>query len=194
MRFTRRTSRRRIRRSPSPRLQHSPATIGSAPTANTGTLVLITAPNTNAGSSATSARQDNQDRDRTVAVGHRVGKITINLAFRGIGVSGYSEVVVGCARRQQATPAKATAPFPSDATCASVGSQQAYRMDQPGWVYRFSQIPLTTETTTVKTITVSPSKFKADTIRDGDYWYCWVFNRTGGNITFDIQMRYYTYS
>lgn len=58
---------------------------------------------------------------------------------------------------------------------------------------KFGMIPLSAETVTTRTISVSPGKFKKSRIRDGDYIGITLFNRTGASISHTTQMRYYEY-
>ncbi len=185
------------RRSSTPRLknstQHTIGIIGGSPTVGTGILHLLVVPNELAGTALTTARRDNADRQATVANGSIIGRITIDLGIRGVLQDGYVETIVGKVERSHVIPAKGVVPFPSDTDCNTGGSQASYRKDMPGWIWNYQQIPVSAETARTKKIIISPQKFRFGKTRDGDHIFFWVFNKTGGNITIDVNARYKEY-
>ncbi len=166
--------------------------MGTALAANTAFVVVIQSPSIFAGGSAT-ANIEAQDKDRTVNVGHHIGRFTIDIGLQDPTNSGVFEYVVMQVERATTTPTLGNFNVPTSAEIISQGAQQACRMENPGRVFHFSQQAYTIETTTVKRITVSPAKFKRSKCKAGDHWLLIVTNRGAAAVNVDIQMRYKEY-
>ncbi len=186
--------RMRRRRTFSPALVHVPASIGQAISVNTALLVFAVVATVTAGTSATNTRTDS-DRDREVSTGHKVGRVIFNVTMTPTsGVSGPFEYIIFKIPRCHTVPAIGTAPVPSNASMLSVGSQQAWRIDAPGWVLKFGIIPVSAELPTTRQLSVNLQKFKMGTIKDGDHMGICLFNRSGASTTTDVHMRYKEWS
>ncbi len=161
-------------------------------TTDNATLFIIESPSIFAAGSA-SSNIEAQDKDRTVNVGHHIGRININISIRNPGAAGIIEATVFKVERAAATPVLGTHPVPSVAQINTQGSQQAMRLANPGKVFHFSTTPYTTGTTRTKVITVSPAKYKLSKIKAGDHWCLCLFNKCPNSIIIDLQMRYKEY-
>ncbi len=171
---------------------HVPTTMGTSFTSNNGVLFIIESPSIFAAGSA-SSNIEAQDKDRTVNVGHHIGRLNLDLGIRLALASGILEATVFKVERHDSTPAIGTHPVPSVAEMLAQGSQQATRMANPGKVFHFSSTAFTAEITRTKKITVSPAKFKLSKVKAGDHWCLYLFNRSASSVTVDVQMRYKEY-
>ncbi len=171
---------------------HVPATIGSSMGTNTALVVIIESPSIFAAGSA-SSNIEAQDKDRTVNVGHHIGRLTLDVSIPAATSSGILECTVFKVERHDTTPVLGTHPVPSAAECLAQGSQQACRMANPGKVFHYSGTPYSAETTRVKKIAVSPAKYRLSKVKAGDHWVLLLFNRGLNGVSVDIQMRYNEY-
>ena len=171
---------------------HVPSTMEQASATDILALVFAQTPSLDAGGSAT-ANIEASDRDRTVNVGNSMGSVVFDISIRNVVATGTMEFVVFRCERAFAVPVVGTDPVPSSSDCNLQGCQQAFRMALPGRVLHFSQMALTTETTRIKQIRVNPGKFRMSKIRPGDYLALGIFNKTGGSVTWSVQMRYKEY-
>ncbi len=171
---------------------HIPSTIAAAPGANTSIVFIISSPSIFADGSA-SDNIEAQDKDRTVNVGHHIGRINISLSIRNPTASGIMEFGVFKVERVASTPALGVFPIPSSAENNSQGLQQSMRLQNPGKVFHFSQRAYTPELAVVHNITVSPAKYKLSKFKAGDHWVLMIHNRGTAQVTVDLQMRYKEY-
>ncbi len=160
--------------------------------ANTGVVIIISSPSINAGGSATT-NIEAQDKDRTMNVGHHMGRINIDLNIRNLIGSGVFEMAVFKGERLATTPILGTHPVPSTANILAQGMQQATRLHNPGKIFHFSKRAYTVEMNLAHKIIVSPAKYKASKVKAGDFWVLMLFNRGGTEITFDYEARYKEY-
>lgn len=168
---------------------HVPSTMDQQFATNLGAVVFAVVSNTLAGSSASATRSD-IDRDREVANGEKIGRITYILQMEpNIAALGSIEYCCFRTERSQSTPALGTI-LPTSVEMDLQGLQQAMRLAIPGWVMKFGVFPVSAESPMTKTISVSPSRMGAPAIRDGDHMGIVLFNRTVGTIDFSVQMRY----
>ncbi len=171
---------------------HVPSTIGSSLATNIAFVTVITSPSIDAGESATTGIDD-QDKDRTVQVGHHIGAFNLDLSIRNTAGDGVVEYCVFKVERVATVPVLGTHPIPSSATIASQGMQQACRLDNPGKVFHYSKRAYSIEQTVVHKIRVSPAKFKLSKVKAGDYWILMMFNRGPQTVTIDYEGRYKEY-
>ncbi len=171
---------------------HVPATIAGTAAVNVNTLLIIESPSIFAAGSA-SSNIEAQDKDRTVNVGHHMGKFEIDLAFHNIINDGILEFCVFKVERSDATPAVGTHPVPSDADVLGAGLQQACRLANPGKVFHFSQRSYNLETPLTHKIRVSPAKYRLSKVKAGDHWVLMIFNRGAQAVTYNFQCRYKEY-
>jgi len=171
---------------------HVPSTMGSTPASDIAFVTVIASPSIFAGGSA-SSNIEAQDKDRTVNVGHHIGRITIDASVRGTTNNGVVEFCVFKVERQDSTPVLGTFPIPSSAEINGAGMQQECRLKNPGKVFHFSQRAFATQQTIAHRIVVSPAKYKLSKFKAGDHWILLIFNRSEIQITVDVQMRYKEY-
>ncbi len=166
--------------------------MGSAPAANISFVTIIASPSLFAGQSA-SNNIEAQDKDRTVNIGHHIGRLNLAITTRGTTSNGIVEYCVFKVERQDATPTLGNFPIPSSSEVATQGLQQACRLQNPGKVFHFSQTAFATHQTTVKNIVVSPAKYRLSKFKAGDHWILMIHNRSAIAINIDVQMRYKEY-
>lgn len=133
------------------------------------------------------------DRLTEVSLGEHVGQMVLSVAMRPGAGAGYIEYMVFKAERQGSTPTIGTFPIPTDAEVNTQGMQQIYRQNMPGWCIKYGTIPFTPETIHTRDIKISWSKFGKSKVKDGDFFGCAFFNRSAVTVTFDWQVRYYSY-
>ncbi len=187
--------RRRGRRSFKPRgnvVIHVPSSMSGTLATNVALVIVLESPSIDAGESATTGIDD-QDKDRTVQVGHHIGAFNIDMSIRNTAGDGVVEFAVFKVERVATTPVLGTHPIPSSATIASQGMQQATRLDNPGKVFHFSSRAYSIENTLTHKIRVSPAKYRLSKVKAGDYWILMMFNRGPQTFTFDFQGRYKEY-
>ncbi len=171
-------------------IQHSPSTMEQTMTTQEASVIVAVTPNLNAGGSMGSERLST-DRLNDVANGSKVGKITYTLQMEP-ALTAFGTMEYCCFRmeRQFSALVLGTDPLPTNAEIAASGLQQMMRSNLPGWVMKFGAFPLSAETPTVRTISVSPSKMGMGPIKDGDYSGIVIFNRTTSFVNFSVQMRF----
>ncbi len=182
-------SRRRTKKHYTTAVIHVPSTMGSSPGSLVGIAYIIASPSIFAAGSA-SSNIEAQDKDRTVNVGHHIGRITIDFGVSAATFDGTCEFAITKVLRADSTPALGTHPLPSAAEISSQGLQQAVRLANPGLVFHFSKVAMTKEMTKVVRITVSPAKYKQSKMKAGDHWVLIAFNRSGGACAWDFECRY----
>ncbi len=187
-----RRSFRRPRRKMGNSVIHVPATIAGTASLNTAVAIIIQSPSIFAAGSA-SDNIEAQDKDRTVNVGHHLGRLNIDLAFRNMTTDGVIEICVLKVERHDTTPVIGTHPLPSTAEVLSQGLQQASRLANPGKVFYFAQRAYSLETPITMKFAVSPAKYKLSKVKAGDHWVLIIFNRGTQVCTFDYQCRYKEY-
>ncbi len=172
---------------------HVPSTIGGTLAFNNALVVVIASPSIFAAGSA-SSNIEAQDKDRTVNVGHHIGRLNLDITIRNTAADGVWEFCVFKVERADSTPALGTHPTPSTAEVLAQGMQQACRMANPGKVFHYSKRAYTIEQNITHKIIVSPAKYKLSKIKAGDHWILLMFNRgVGGTPTFDFEARYKEY-
>lgn len=172
---------------------HVPSTMSQTLTSGASSLVIIASPSIFAAGSA-SSNIEAQDKDRTVNVGHHIGRLNLDITIRNTSTDGVIEFCVFKDERSDATPAVGTHPVPSTAEISSQGMQQACRMANPGKVFHYSKRPYSIENTLVHKIIVSPAKYKLSKFKAGDHWVLLMFNRgAGASVTFDYEGRFKEY-
>lgn len=174
-----------------PRIQHSPASMGNGVGGSTGVIFYPVIPDQDAGTAASASRL-NSDRDNTVSAGSKVHSITVDITTQATG-NGPMEVLVFKAERQDTVPVIGTFPIPSNAAVLADGAQQSFRMNMPGWVMRFHVWPTANQTPTIRKVRIPLRRFRKSSMRDGDYVGVYVFNRTTNTVEVDFQARYYEY-
>ncbi len=184
--------RKRIFRPKGNAVIHVPSSMAGTLGTQAAVVIVLVSPSIFAGGSA-SSNIEAQDKDRTVNVGHHVGRLNIDMIIRNTTSDGVIEFAVFKVERDDATPALGTHPIPSSATIASQGMQQATRLDNPGKVFHFSSRAFSIENTITHKIIVSPAKYKLSKLKAGDHWILMLFNRSAATITFDFQGRYKEY-
>ncbi len=190
--FKRRGGKRKVFGQP---IQHSPSLMGNGPANNIGLVHVLAHASNLAGASMAASRTGGEDRSTEVDNGRHVGNTTIDFAITISGApKGYYEYAVVKYERSFSVPTIGADPVPSSADMAAFGLQQAVRNLAPGYVLQFGVIPLTTETSTVRKIRISWSKFKKAQVRDGDYFCILFFNRSESASIYDLQIRYKTYT
>ncbi len=188
-----RRSFRRPRRKMGNSVIHVPSTIGGTIGVNTAVAVVIVSPSIFAAGSA-SSNIEAQDKDRTVNVGHHVGRLNIDITIRNLTNDGVVEFCIFKVERADSTPVIGTHPVPSTAEVNTQGMQQACRMANPGKVFHYSKRVYTVEQNVAHKITVSPAKFRLSKLKAGDHWMLLMFNRAAANqVTFDFECRYKEY-
>ncbi len=171
---------------------HVPSTMQGTITNAVSNVLVIVSPSIFAAGSA-SSNIEAQDKDRTVNVGHHVGRLNIDLSIRDTTADGVIEFCVYKVERADSTPALGTHPVPSTAEILAQGMQQACRMANPGKVFHYSKRAYTVENTYTHKIVVSPAKYKLSKLKAGDHWILQVFNRGSATVTFDFEARYKEY-
>ncbi len=171
---------------------HVPATMASTIASNTGLLIVIESPSIFAAGSA-SSNIEAQDKDRTVNVGHHIGRLILDTSIRGTVTDGVLECCILKVERAESTPALGTHPIPSTAEILAQGMQQACRLANPGKVFHYSKVTYSIEAPKSHHMTVSPAKFKLSKVKAGDHWVLIVFNRATQSMIFDFEARYKEY-
>ncbi len=171
---------------------HVPSTIDGTLASVTSVLFIISSPSIFAAGSA-SSNIEAQDKDRTINVGHHIGRLNIDLAIRSTTTDGVVEFCLYKVERADATPALGTHPVPSTAEVNTQGMQQACRLANPGKVFHYSKRAFSIENPFNHKIVVSPAKFKLSKIKAGDHWVLQVFNRSAATFTIDFEARYKEY-
>ncbi len=166
--------------------------MGGTLSANTAVVIIISSPSINAGGSATT-NIEAQDKDRTMNVGHHMGRINIDINVRNTIGPGIFEFAVFKGERLATTPILGTHPVPSTANILAQGMQQATRLHNPGKTFHFSKRAYTVEVNFSQKIIVSPAKYKASKVKAGDFWVLMLFNRGGTEVTFDYECRFKEY-
>ncbi len=185
----RRRSRRRITGNT---VIHVPSTIATSLANGTSFVTIVASPSINAAGSA-SSNIEAQDKDRTVNVGHHVGRLNLDLNIRNTIGDGVVEFCVYKVERQATTPTIGNHPIPSSAEINTQGIQQACRLANPGKVFHYSKKPYSVENTQIHKIIVSPAKYKLSKMKAGDYWILQVFNRGPSAVTIDYEGRFKEY-
>ncbi len=181
----------RRRKIPINTIQHSPALIGNAPANGIGLLHVFAHAGSLAGGSMGGARTGGEDRLTELDTGRKLGPVTIDIGIiPATGQQGFYEYAIVKYERSTSVPVVGVDPVPSSADMVSNGLQQAVRSLTPGYVIRFGLIPVTTETTVVRKITVNFAKFRKAKVRDGDYFCIIFYNRTQATGTYDLHFRY----
>ncbi len=184
--------RRTTRRNTGNTVIHVPSSIGATLAPAVSVVIVIVSPSIFAAGSA-SSNIEAQDKDRTVNVGHHVGRLNISIGLRGTTGVGVMEASVFKVERAESTPALGVHPIPSSSENASQGMQQAVRLANPGKTFHWSQTPYALDNNKVKNIIVSPAKYKLSKLKAGDHWILMIHNRGSATFNFDIQMRYKEY-
>lgn len=190
----RRRSFRRAPRSYAKSIQHVTASINAAPANNTAThhIMANAGAYSTTGTALTTVATALSNREQENTVGSKIGKTTIDLAFRNTAdtINSIVDVVVWKRERQGAVPVAGTG-LPSDANITSKGAQVAFREEMPGRVLHYSQVAISNSSPRVKKIVINWKKFRMQTIRTGDFYGVSVFNRGGGATFFcNIEVRY----
>ncbi len=159
---------------------------------NIAFVTVISSPSLFAGQSA-SNNIEAQDKDRTVNIGHHIGRLNLDISIRNTAGDGVIEFCVFKVERVASTPVLGTHPIPSSATIASQGMQQACRLDNPGKVFHYSKRAYSIEQTVVHKIIVSPAKYKLSKCKAGDHWILMMFNRGPQSVTLDYEGRFKEY-
>ncbi len=169
---------------------HVPSTMGGSLASNAAVLHVIESPSIFAAGSA-SSNIEAQDKDRTVNVGHKIGRITIDYGISNAQGDGVLEFCILKTLRSDSTPTLGTHPIPSAAEILAQGMQQACRLANPGLVFYYGKATFTREFTRTKHIMLSPAKYKQSLVKAGDHWVMLVFNRsTAATIVNDFECRY----
>ncbi len=185
--------RRKRRRITGNSVIHVPSTIGGSLVLNVSQVFVIVSPSIFAAGSA-SANIEAQDKDRTVNVGHHVGRLNVDISIRNATNDGVIEFCLLKVERAETTPIIGTHPIPSSAEINTQGMQQACRLANPGKVFHYSKRVYTLEQNIAHKITVSPAKYKLSKLKAGDHWILIINNRaSGGNVTVDFEARYKEY-
>ncbi len=171
---------------------HVPTTIGGTIASNAMTLFFIAVPSILAGGNATT-NIEAQDKDRTVNVGHHVGRINVDMSIRITTADGAIECCIFKLERQTVTPLIGVDNVPSASECSTQGLEQAVRLANPGRVYLTKRTAYSADNTRIINLKVSPSKYKVSKMKAGDHWCLLVFNRAAATITNDFQGRYKEY-
>lgn len=171
---------------------HVPSTIGGTLAGNTSVVIIISSPSILAGGSA-SDNIEAQDKDRTVNVGHHIGRLNLSVNVRGTTATGILECCVYKVERSSITPVLGTFPVPSTAEILSQGIQQVCRLENPGKVFHTSKRAYSSTQTLVHNMVVSPAKYKLSKYKAGDHWILQLFNRGLTTINFDYEGRYKEY-
>ncbi len=171
---------------------HVPSTMGGTLGANTTVVIIIASPSLFAGGSA-SNNIEAQDKDRTVNLGHHVGRLNVNIGIRNPTASGQLECTIQKVERQASTPVLGTFPIPTSSEVNSQGMQQVTRLNNPGKVFHWSRRQYTSETGISHNMVVSPSKYRLSKMKAGDHWVLLIHNRGTAQVTFDCEMRYKEY-
>ncbi len=172
---------------------HVPSTMGGTISVNTVNVLVIASPSIFAAGSA-SSNIEAQDKDRTVNVGHHIGRLNVDITIRNLTNDGVIEFCLFKVERASTTPVKGVHPVPSNTEIATQGMQQACRLANPGKVFHYSKRPYTVESNIVHKIIVSPAKYKLSKMKAGDHWLLLVFNRAdAGIVTMDFEARYKEY-
>ncbi len=171
---------------------HLPTTMGTVLTTNNAFVFVLSSPSIFAGGSA-SSNIEAQDKDRTVNVGHHVGRFQVDIGLRSAVATGLIEVTLIKVERASTTPVLGIHPIPSVTQINTQGSQQAVRLANPGKVFHYSNTPYTVQTTRAKHVSVSPAKYRLSKLKAGDHWLMIIFNRSGNSVTVDVQARYNEY-
>ncbi len=169
---------------------HVPSTMGSTNSSNIGLIVIAVTPSIVAAASATTNLSGFEDRDRTVTVGKSVKNILFDITVRAPAATGDLQCIVWKLERQLAVPTLGVANVPTSAQMSSEGTQQAWRLRNPGRVLNYTHIVFSPETTRNRRISVNFAKFRMAKVRPGDFYGICIFNRSSGSVTFDIEMRY----
>ncbi len=171
---------------------HVPATMAGTLAGNAETLFVLVSPSILAGQSATS-NIESADKDRTVTVGHHVGRFVVDTTIRGTSGNGVVEYCIFKVERQTIVPLIGVDNIPSGAEITAQGLQQICRLKNPGRVFHFSKQTYTIELNKTHKMIVSPAKFKLSKLKAGDHWLLLVHNRGGTALTFDFEARYKEY-
>ncbi len=171
---------------------HVPSTIAGSLASSIGVVIVIASPSILAGGSA-SDNIEAQDKDRTVNVGHHIGRLNLDISIRNTAGDGVMEFCVFKVERSAITPVLGTFPIPSTAEIVAQGMQQVCRLENPGKVFHYSKRPYTIEQTIVHKIIVSPAKYRLSKFKAGDHWILMIFNRGPQAITFDYEGRFKEY-
>jgi len=181
---------RRPRKVYSSRIVHVPSTMEQTLATNIATVVFAVVSTVRAGTSATTNRLET-DRDREVASGEKVGRITFSLEINpAASATGTVEYCVFKIQRSDVVPVIGTFPLPSSLECSTQGTQQICRLNMPGWIMKYGSFGVAGEQPRTRVVTVNPGKFKMGTVRDGDHLGIVIFNRTAASVIFSVQMRY----
>ncbi len=188
----RRTTRRKRRRITGNTVIHVPSTIATSLVNSTAFVTIIASPSIFAAGSA-SSNIEAQDKDRTVNVGHHIGRLNLDINIRNTSGDGVVEFCVFKVERAATTPVLGTHPIPSSSEVNSQGMQQACRLANPGKVFHFSKKPYSVENTQIHKIIVSPAKYKLSKFKAGDHWVLMTFNRGPTTVTIDYEGRFKEY-
>lgn len=174
---------------------HIPSTMLNTISVNSQSLIFAVVPPVNV-SSAVGANLNDQDRDREVGIGQYIqGNIIFDLSISpdeaGQTIdSGVMQFIVFKLERQDGLPAIGVGTVPSNVDVQTAGMQQAWRLKNPGRIFKFSQFVYSNSLQTVRRFTFNPSKYKKAKIRPGDYIGLALFNQSDTNAIYSVQMRY----
>jgi len=184
--------RRRSRRRAVPKnvVTHVPSSIGNSPAANVAIIIIGVTPSIVAAASATTNLSGFEDRDRTVTVGKSVKSIKFDVTVRSTAGSGDLQIIAFKLERQLAVPTLGVANVPTSAQMNTEGTQQAWRIRNPGRVLYYGHLPFTIETTRSKVFRIPYAKFRMSKVRPGDFYGLCIFNRSAAAVTYDVEMMY----
>ena len=165
--------------------------MGNAPAANIAVVFIAGVASNLAGASLT-GNQIDENRDREIAIGRRVGTMVATITVESTTASGILEYAWVKVEKADTTPILGTL-LPTSAECATQGTQQALRQEQPGQVIHYGTMAFTAQTTRTKVVKANWAKFKMAKCRVGDHFIFYVFKRVGGSATiYNIEFFYKT--
>ncbi len=146
-------------------------------------IVFVAGVAANLAGASLTADQTDENRDREIAIGRKVGTMVATLSVTQTSLSGILEYAWVKVEKADTTPLLGTL-LPTSAECSTQGTQQAIRQEQPGQVIHYGTLPYSSETTRTKVIKAPWGKYKMSKCRVGDHFIFYVFMRGGGTGTF----------
>ncbi len=172
-------------------ITHVPSAMSNSPAANIA-IVFVAGVAARLAGAAITVDVTDEDRDREIGIGRRVGNMVATLTVATATTSGILEYAWVKVEKADTTPALGTL-LPTSAECLASGTQQAIRQEQPGQVIHYGSMPFTSETTATRRIVAKWGKYGMAKCRIGDHFIFYVFQRTGtASTVYNVEFLYKT--
>ncbi len=141
------------------------------------------------GTALTTVAASISNKEQENTVGSAIGRMTVELVFRGATGNGVWEIAFWKVERAASVPTQAVL-LPPDTSTSAIGIQSAFAQYLPGRMILHSFVAIAAEQPTIRKYTLDWKKFNLGTVRAGDFYGCTLFNRGVTNGKVDVHCRY----